>query len=70
MELPSEDDKLLMMIDVMLKNPKFLSERELSWVKKIDQTVADFREQSLTPRQAEVLRDIFHKYKKRSAPVE
>lgn len=70
MESPSEDDELLMMMDVMLKNPEFLREKELSWVKKIDQTVAGFREQNLTPRQEEVLRDIFEKYKKRSGPAE
>ncbi len=58
-------DKVFDMVDEMLKNPNKLTRNELDWVSKIDQTVGGFTYTGFTPRQSEVIIDIYEKFKKR-----
>lgn len=76
-EFPVEDDgardegaaesaDVIEMIDTMLKGRKLLTPSELKWVERIDRTVARFEGPTqLTPRQREVIADIFEKYRAR-----
>lgn len=59
------------MLDELLRNKSKLRKIELDWVKKIDETAAnfDYRE-DLTPRQAAVIRDIYRKFKTRQKEFE
>ncbi len=54
--------RLIDQIDEMLKHPEFLEDREHAWVQKIDKTVANFASARMTPRQEEVIRDIYTKF--------
>lgn len=58
-------DDIFNMVDEMLKNPKRLTETELDWVKKIDKTTAGFRNTEFTPRQCEVIIDIYDRFRER-----
>jgi len=58
-------DEIFNMVDEMLGNPKRLTKTELDWVKKIDKTTARFRNIEFTPRQREVINEIYDRFKKR-----
>jgi hypothetical protein len=59
-------DKTFDKIDEMLKRPYKLAKTELTWVKRIDKTVARFNNTEITPRQREVINDIHTRFKERS----
>ncbi len=52
-------DKIFDIVDEMLKNPKRLTRNELEWVQKIDKTTAGFINTEFTPRQRQVINDIY-----------
>ena len=58
-------------VNEMLKEPKFLTEDELEWVKLIDDTCAQYREPEMTSRQQTVILDIYGKFsaRKEGRPV-
>ena len=63
MEPPSEDDELLPMIDVTLKNPSFEGKTSCRGLRNRPYGGRFYGAKS-DPRQAEVLQDIFDEYKK------
>lgn len=60
-------DKTFDKIDAMLRRPYKLSKNELNWIRKIDRTVARFNNTEITPRQREVINDIYARFKERAA---
>ncbi len=56
------------MIDAMLQNAKYLTESQLTWVKELDDSIAA-RDGEATPRQAEVIENIYKEYRKRGGPA-
>lgn len=53
------------LIEEMLKYSNKLSNSELDWVKKIDQTTSTFNNLQFTTKQEEVIQSIYEKFQKR-----
>ena len=55
--------QLINQIEEMLKQPEFLEGRDHFWVQNIDKTAANFIATSrMTPRQEEVIKDIYARF--------
>ncbi len=63
-------NKMFDKVDEMLENPTRLIGSQLEWVKKIDKTAAGFKAMDFTPRQSEVLDDIYNKFKRRQKGID
>lgn len=55
----------LYMIEEMMQNQEILTQSELSWISKIDKTMANSEYFSFSPRQREVVSEIYEKFKQR-----
>jgi len=58
-------DRIIEMVDEMLKNPNILTKNELDWVKKMDKTASGFKTPEFTTRQCEVITDIYKRFNSR-----
>lgn len=58
-------DEVIKIVEEMLKSPIYLSKTDWMWVKRIDRTVGNFPKLSFTPRQYNVIMDIYKRFVER-----